>query len=427
MHDRPVNVLATINAHWLRAAQSPGGQDPIAVWRRRCPRFDDYHSAAEVVATINQHGYPDRSCALLADLLMVADGDPFAQLAVLQALLPGLRRVVRQRWRTAAGGGPWPSQEDLAADAVSAAFEAISHRAGQTHTRPARLILRRVERRLRTIHDAHRRDITRAVPLTPHSEIAAVGDHAEEEHFATELRRAVHAGRLDPATAALAFRIAVLGEPAAAAGRQDCLDLEQTRNNLRHVLDVLAGATRADQPTDRSRPAVTTSTEEVHLVASIHHPGDHSRPEPSTAVPLPLLLTVKQASQLLGLGRSTLYELLDAGELRSVKRGASRRIPLQEIHGYIDRLLNQADSRNRSEALARPEHDASNGPAPAPRGERPADSRQLRRPPGTPKTTTDQISLFPATGAGAHADGRQSSHDMQDDEPEQGPSVSSAS
>ncbi len=56
---------------------------------------------------------------------------------------------------------------------------------------------------------------------------------------------------------------------------------------------------------------------------------------------MPLLLTVNQAADLLGMGRSTLYELLDAGELRSVKRGASRRIPLKEVHRYIDRLLDR--------------------------------------------------------------------------------------
>ena len=62
---------------------------------------------------------------------------------------------------------------------------------------------------------------------------------------------------------------------------------------------------------------------------------------------MPLLLTVKEAAELLGIGRSTLYELLEAGEVRSVKRGASRRIPLKEVHRYIDRLLEtEADQWN---------------------------------------------------------------------------------
>jgi excisionase family DNA binding protein len=61
---------------------------------------------------------------------------------------------------------------------------------------------------------------------------------------------------------------------------------------------------------------------------------------------LPLLLTVKQAAGLLGIGRSTLYELLDAGELRSVKRGASRRIPMTEVHRYIDLLLGVGDDQH---------------------------------------------------------------------------------
>ncbi len=61
---------------------------------------------------------------------------------------------------------------------------------------------------------------------------------------------------------------------------------------------------------------------------------------------LPLLLTVKQAAGLLGMARSTLYELLDAGALRSVKRGASRRIPLTEVHRYIDLLLGVGDDQH---------------------------------------------------------------------------------
>ena len=60
---------------------------------------------------------------------------------------------------------------------------------------------------------------------------------------------------------------------------------------------------------------------------------------PSTSAVVPLLLTVNQAAQLLGIGRSTLYELIETGDVRSVKVGASRRIPLKAVHDYVDRLL----------------------------------------------------------------------------------------
>jgi excisionase family DNA binding protein len=67
--------------------------------------------------------------------------------------------------------------------------------------------------------------------------------------------------------------------------------------------------------------------------------GPRAYEEPIT----PLLLTVRQAGQLLGIGRSTVYELMETGEIRSVKRGASRRIPLKAVHEYIDRLLADED------------------------------------------------------------------------------------
>ena len=42
---------------------------------------------------------------------------------------------------------------------------------------------------------------------------------------------------------------------------------------------------------------------------------------------LPLLLTVHQASQLIGVSRTTLYKLMDTGQLSHVHIGASRRVP----------------------------------------------------------------------------------------------------
>lgn len=53
----------------------------------------------------------------------------------------------------------------------------------------------------------------------------------------------------------------------------------------------------------------------------------------------PALLTVDQAGRELGCGRSHVYTLMAAGELRSVKIGRNRRIPAAEIGRYIDSLL----------------------------------------------------------------------------------------
>jgi len=60
----------------------------------------------------------------------------------------------------------------------------------------------------------------------------------------------------------------------------------------------------------------------------------HSHSQIASAL-IPLLVTVNQAAQLLGIGRTTVYELIEAGELRSAKRGSSRRIPLKAIHDYM--------------------------------------------------------------------------------------------
>ena len=51
-----------------------------------------------------------------------------------------------------------------------------------------------------------------------------------------------------------------------------------------------------------------------------------------------LLLTVKESARRLSLARSTLYELVLTRQIESVKIGRSRRIPLDALTDYIDRL-----------------------------------------------------------------------------------------
>jgi excisionase family DNA binding protein len=59
----------------------------------------------------------------------------------------------------------------------------------------------------------------------------------------------------------------------------------------------------------------------------------------------PLLVRVDEAARLLSLSRSTIYEMMDAGELPSVRRGAARRIPVAALHAWI---ANQIDTSTTS-------------------------------------------------------------------------------
>lgn len=54
-----------------------------------------------------------------------------------------------------------------------------------------------------------------------------------------------------------------------------------------------------------------------------------------------LLLRPEEAAELLGIGRSKLYDLLATGEVESVHIGSCRRIPVEGLHRYVDRLRAQ--------------------------------------------------------------------------------------
>jgi excisionase family DNA binding protein len=68
-----------------------------------------------------------------------------------------------------------------------------------------------------------------------------------------------------------------------------------------------------------------------------HRPDDgHLLERPADRQPA-LLLTVAQAAQRLGIGRSLLYQLIAAGALQSIHVRRVRRIPADEITAYVAR------------------------------------------------------------------------------------------
>lgn len=54
-----------------------------------------------------------------------------------------------------------------------------------------------------------------------------------------------------------------------------------------------------------------------------------------------ILLTAEEAADMLGVGKSTVYDLIRMRLLRSVQIGRSRRIPVDACHELVDRLLEQ--------------------------------------------------------------------------------------
>ncbi|WP_413758371.1 helix-turn-helix domain-containing protein [Streptomyces sp. MMBL 11-3] len=55
-----------------------------------------------------------------------------------------------------------------------------------------------------------------------------------------------------------------------------------------------------------------------------------------------LLYTPEEAATVLRFGRSTVYELMAAGELKFVKRGRSRRIRRRDLEAFVDNLEPQS-------------------------------------------------------------------------------------
>ncbi|GIE96679.1 helix-turn-helix domain-containing protein [Paractinoplanes rishiriensis] len=55
----------------------------------------------------------------------------------------------------------------------------------------------------------------------------------------------------------------------------------------------------------------------------------------------PLVLTVEQAANRLGIGRTLMYALVTSGEIESVTIGRLRRIPAECVTEYVNRLREQ--------------------------------------------------------------------------------------
>jgi len=61
-------------------------------------------------------------------------------------------------------------------------------------------------------------------------------------------------------------------------------------------------------------------------------PSSTSQPEPRQ------MLTVEQAAETLGIGRTTMFALVKSGDIESVRIGRLRRVPADAIDAYFAKL-----------------------------------------------------------------------------------------
>ena len=63
-----------------------------------------------------------------------------------------------------------------------------------------------------------------------------------------------------------------------------------------------------------------------------------------------LLLTIPEAADRLGVGRSHLYELLRRGEIVSVRLGRSRRVPVTALEDFAEAKIAEALAETSADA-----------------------------------------------------------------------------
>jgi excisionase family DNA binding protein len=87
----------------------------------------------------------------------------------------------------------------------------------------------------------------------------------------------------------------------------------------------------------------TTLAEAIEAVSanrstawSLHNRGEVPVSVNPEFSPTKLLLTVTEASQVLAISRSKLYELLNSGNLPSVHIGRSRRIRMKDVEHFVN-------------------------------------------------------------------------------------------
>lgn len=84
------------------------------------------------------------------------------------------------------------------------------------------------------------------------------------------------------------------------------------------------------------------------LLATVESPPNTKTPEKPRDLPERVLLTVEEAAERLGIGRTTAFALVKSGEIASVQIGRLRRVPADAIREYSIRLVTNQRDRQKA-------------------------------------------------------------------------------
>jgi hypothetical protein len=200
-----------LSSEWLTLGSSRPAKRALCRWAAVEPALTGLGSIAEVVVECHRRGHAAEAAAVLSALLRQAH-DPLAARALLQALTPGLVRIVERIRRQFGWVGPlgvWPTMGDASAEVVAYAIEAIRGVAGRSVRWPQSVILDSVWHKVQAAVRRWRRWGCGEAVLQPADD--AVNPAAQ---LAGLIGEAVQRGRVSRADAELVWRYRVADEPA---------------------------------------------------------------------------------------------------------------------------------------------------------------------------------------------------------------------
>lgn len=102
-------------------------------------------------------------------------------------------------------------------------------------------------------------------------------------------------------------------------------------------------------PMNAHRPGMTTTTNDHDRETRSTNQGGTTRARSAIN---PLLLTIPEAAQVLAVGRTTMYELIGAGEIGLVRIGRSVRVSIATLEDFVAEREDEARATVRRPSLA---------------------------------------------------------------------------